>query len=140
MGVEVSCKKTGYSMTLGYGGFFRWRLKIAELCDTKWYDHYKKLVDAPLSFLDKEWYNKFNKETERLIDQEGVDVRLVDFCIQSDCGGSITYGTCKKILKLIGDYTDDIAYTYLAYADHDWDKLKAILQECADTRSRLVWY
>ena len=138
MGVDVYCRKTGKSMTLGCGGFLRWRLKIAELYDKRWYEHYKQLADAPL-YKGESWYKDFDRETERLLNVEGVDIRIVDFCLQSDCGGSVTYGTCKKILKAIGDYTNDVAYTYVAYADHDWDKLKAILQDCVTTKSRLVW-
>ena len=43
MGVTVQCKKTGRSLDMGYGGFNRWRSKIAEL-----YDHKKqpKRVEA----------------------------------------------------------------------------------------------
>jgi len=139
MGVSLRCVKTGRSMELGYGGFMRWRLKIAELYNKQWYDHYALLTDLarPKS---QEWYDAFNKETQRLIEEEGIDVKIVDFCFQSDAGGKINYGACRKILNAIGDYTDNYSYTYTAHADHDWDRLKAILQECVDTRSPLRWY
>ena len=139
MGVRVECRKTGNSMDLGYGGFLRWRMKLAELYDKKWYDHYKQLMDAPIVKKD-DFYAAFNRETERLIEEEGVDIRIVDFCLQSDCGGSINYGVCKKILHAIGDYDDTAAYTYAAHADHDFRRLKEILQDCVNTKTRLRWY
>lgn len=138
MGVTVRCNKTGRNFDMGCGGFMRWRMKIAELYDKRWYDHYFKLMNAPF-YESKEFYDEFDKETLRLLNEEHIDIKIVDFCLQSDCGGKINYGACKNILKAIGDYTDDRAYGYVAYADHDWEKLKAILQDCAETKSKMSW-
>lgn len=138
MGVDIRCKKTGRSMTLGAGGFLRWRLKIAELYNQKWFEHYRQLSEPPL-LKSHDWYKKFDEETLRLLNEESLDIKILDFCLQSDIEGCINYGACKNILKAIGEYTDTIAYTYAAYADHDWDRLKQILQDCADTKSKLVW-
>ena len=138
MGVDIYCKKTGKGVTLGAGGFMRWRMKIAELYNDSWYNHYKKLSSAIGE--SPEWYKEFDRETERLMVQNGLDAQIIDFCLQSDCDGSITYGTCKKILKVINDYTDNIAYRYATYANHDFDDLKKLLQECVETKSRLFWY
>jgi len=139
MGMTVECKKTGRSLDMGAGGFLRWRLKIAELYNQKWYEHYRTLMEPPLCHSD-EWYAEFDKETERLLNEEHLDIKILDFCLQSDVDGHINYGACKNILKAIGDYTNNVAYTYVAFADHDWDRLKAILQDCVDTKSRLIWY
>lgn len=140
MGVTVRCKKTGRSLDMGYGGFKRWRDKIAELYGGEWWEHYKTLDDAPAFGNNRGgFFTAFDQKTEDLINNRKVDVKIVDFCLQPDEIGSIRYGACKNILKAIGDYTDNKAYGYAAYADHDWDRLKAILQECVDTKSSLVW-
>ena len=125
---------------MGYGGFNRWRSKIAELYGGPWWEHYKTINDAPwLGKAREDFFKTFDQKTERLVQERKVDIKIVDFCLQTDCGGSINYGACKNILKAIGDYTDNLAYGYAAYADHDWDKLKAILQDCVETKSKLVW-
>ena len=142
MGVTVKCKKTGRSLDMGYFGFKRWRYKIAELYGGEWWEHYKTLNDAPVVG-EKErekFFFAFDQKTEDLIKNRKVDVKIADFCLQPDSDGSVRYGACKNILKAIGDYTDNYAYGYAAYADHDWERLKAILQECVDTKSMLTWY
>lgn len=143
MGVTVQCKKTGKEIDMGYFGFSRWRDKIAELYGGEWWEHYKTLDQALMLIVTPErekFFREFDEKTDRLIKEKRVDPKIVNFCMQPDCEGSINYGVCKKILAVIGDYTDDCAYGYAAYANHDFDRLKAILQDCVDTKSKLVWY
>ncbi len=142
MGVTVKCKKTGRELDMGYIGFKRWRDKIAELYGGEWWEHYKTLDDAPFSDFRgqrTEFFKAFDWKTEQLIKDKKADIKIVDFCLQCDGEGSINYGACKNILKAIGNYTDDQAYGYAARADHDWERLKTILQDCVDTKSKLVW-
>ena len=140
MGVTVQCKKTGRSFDMGYGGFARWRNKIAELYGGEWWEHYKTLDDAPFFGKAREdFFSEFNRRTEQLLKEKKADIKIVDFCLQPDCGGSINYGACKNILKAIGDYTDNAAYTYTAYAHNDWERLKQILADCVETKSKMVW-
>ena len=40
MGVSISCKKTGKSIDMGYGGFFNLRKKVAELAGGPFAEHY----------------------------------------------------------------------------------------------------
>ena len=44
-------------------------------------------------------------------------MKIVDFCLQSDCEGSIRYGACKELLKVIGNYDDNICYGYAGRED-----------------------
>lgn len=68
-------------------------------------------------------------------------IKVVDFLLQSDCSGSIRFGACKQILKVIGDYDDDICYGYAGRKDCAMFRdFKAILQDCVDTKSDLVWW
>lgn len=86
-------------------------------------------------------YAEFNEETQRMVDEGSVSIAIMDFCLQPDCGGKIRYGACKEILKVIGDYNDNvISYGYsgrpncATFAD-----FKALLQECVGNRCMLIW-
>lgn len=136
MGVTMSCKKTGANFSMGNGGFFRLRLKIAELHNKTFGEHYAKL---PICSCEKD-YEIFDKKTLEIIQSENLDIKIVDFCFQSDCDGKIRYGACKNIYNTIKDYDDEYAYTYAYYADKDFSKIKAIFKDCVDNKCDLVWY
>lgn len=60
--------------------------------------------------------------------------------MQSDIKGAIRYGACKQILKIISDYDDNFNYGYAALPNQPRFKdFKALLQECVDLKSDLVW-
>lgn len=147
MSVTLQCKKTGTGIDMGYGGFSRLRDKVAELAGEPFASHMKKLdlqTCMRLQFASKEERDKFNAdfdaETQRMIDAKQVSAKIVDFCLQPDCEGSIRYGACKEILKVIGDYDDNIAYGYAGRKDCAMFKdFKVLLQECVDNRCMLVW-
>lgn len=141
MGVTIRCKRTGRSIDLGCGGFANLREKVAELCGDPWASHYAKLSHAPYS--DKEakaFYKEFDKETAHILKTKKVSVKIVDFCLQSDCEGSIRYGACKQILKVIADYDDNICYGYVGRPDCAMFRdFKTILQECVKSKCDMVW-
>ncbi len=143
MGVSLSCKKTGNSIDMGYFGFLALREKVAELAGGPFAEHYLTLNESFSLPIDKRksFYDDFNKTTEEIVRQKQADIKIVDFCLQSDCGGEIGYGACKNILKVVGDYDDDVCYGYLAMSDcATFSDFKQLLQECVDTKSNLVWY
>ncbi len=143
MGVSISCKKTGNSIDMGYFGFLALREKVAELAGGPFAEHYLTLNESFSLPIDKRksFYDDFNKTTEEIVRQKQADIKIVDFCLQPDCGGEIGYGACKNILKVVGDYDDDICYGYLAMSDcATFSDFKQLLQECVDTKSNLVWY
>lgn len=141
MGVTIRCKKTGRSIDLGYGGFANPREKVAELCGDPWASHYAQLGHAPyLGQEAKAFYKEFDNETVRILDAKKVSIKIVDFCLQSDCEGSIRYGACKQILKVIGDYDDKICYGYVGRPDCAMFRdFKAILQDCVENKCDMVW-
>ena len=52
----------------------------------------------------------------------------------------IRYGACKNILKVIGDYDDNILYGYCGRPDcAKFADFKSILQDCVDTKSDMIW-
>ena len=137
MGVSISCKKTGKSIDMGYGGFFNLRKKIAELAGGPFAEHYASLK----TFGDEEYFEAFDRKTSEILEKKQADIKIVDFCLQSDCDGKIHYGACKNILKAIGDYDDDIAYGYSGRPDCAMFKdFKEILEDCVKNKCDMLWY
>lgn len=119
MGLTPHAKKSPEkSIDLGAGGFLRLRQKVSQLAGEPWANHYATLLHRPPSKSDKEsFYAEFDAKLAQLIAGRKVPVKLVDFCLQSDIEGSIHYGACKQLLKIIGDYDDDILYGYAGRPD-----------------------
>ena len=143
MGVTIECKKTKREIDLGYFGFSRLRCKVAQLMGEPFYSHYMKLLDAP-RFMEpdekKEFYTQWDTEATRLITENNIPVKVVNFLLESDCEGKIRYGACKTILKVIGDYDDNICYGYAGRKDCAMFRdFKAILQDCVENKCDMVW-
>lgn len=147
MGVTISCKKTGRSIDMGAFGFLRLRRKVSELQAGPFHKVYEEVCT---------WYPGLNGETaeefddrvnnciEEMLNTEDKsqrpDIKIIDFLLQSDVKGCIHYGACKNILKVIGDYDDNILYGYCGRPDcARFADFKAILQDCVDTKSDMVW-
>ncbi len=141
MGITISCKKTGRSIDMGGGGFFHLRLKVAELAGEPWASHYAKLQRPPIFDPErKKFFKIFDAETERLIVEKKVPIKLVDFCLQTDVEGAVRYGACKLLLKIIGDYDDNICYGYAGRPDcAKFADFKAILEDCVENKCDMVW-
>lgn len=142
MGVTISCTKTGRTIDVGSGGFLRLRSKISELVGEPWASHYRALVEERICD-EKErekFYEDFDKKTEALLNKNRISVKIVDFCLQSDCEGSIRYGACKELLKVIGNYDDNICYGYAGREDCAMFRdFKKILEDCAEHKCNMVW-
>lgn len=143
MGVTIKCKKTGRDIDLGYFGFSRLRCKVAQLLGEPFYSHYMKLLDAP-RFMEpdeeKNFCTQWDTEAARLITENNIPVKVVNFLLESDCDGKIRYGACKDMLKVIGDYDDNICYGYAGRKDCAMFRdFKAILQDCVDNKCDMVW-
>lgn len=139
MGVSITCKKTNDTIDMGSGGFMRLRRKVSDLCGEPWASHYRELTDNwnhPVG-----WYEEFDSKTMELLNKKCVSIKVVDFLLQSDCGGSIRYGACKQILKVIGDYDDSILYGYAGLPDcARFKDFKRILTQCVEHKCNLVWF
>lgn len=144
MGVTIYCKKTGNSIDLGYGGFGNLRDKIGELVGGEFAKHYLLLSEPKVMCLigdkRKEFYQSYNKNTMPIIKKEKVSIKVADFLYQPDCGGKIRYGACKEILKVIGDYDDDILYGYCGRPDcAKFSDFVSILKDCVENKCDMVW-
>lgn len=146
MGVTVECKKTGKSCDLGYGGFGRFRKKVASLLNEEFGVHYAKLSTPEMMNVFNsnsdltQIFDEFDREAERLIKKHKISRRAVDFLWQSDYGGKIPPSACKVIYAAIKDYDDSICYGYAGRKDCAmFSDLKAVFKDCCDTNSYLVW-
>lgn len=142
MGVTIKCKKTGREMDMGYFGFFKLRAKAAELVGSEVGEHYKKLDDIlGIPYPERENVLKsYDDETERLVENKVLPIKIADFLYQSDCDGKIRYGACKEISKVIGDYDDSIIYGYAGRKNPaKFKDFKEILQDCVENKCFMVW-
>lgn len=144
MGVTLSCKKTGSGIDMGYGGFNRLRNKVAELYSEEFGKHYSQLASPFAMFLSgearKSFFEEYDKKTEEMVQAKRLNIKVADFCYQSDCEGAIRYGACKVIYEVVKDYDDDLLYGYAGRSDcAKFSDFKRLLKECYDTKSDLVW-
>lgn len=146
MGVTIKCEKTGANCDLGYGGFGRFRNKVAVLLNEEFGAHYAKLsTPEMMSAFDsdgsKQIFDEFDREAERLIKKHKISLRAVDFLWQPDCDGKIPPSACKVIYAAIKDYDDNICYGYAGRKDCAmFSDLKAVFKDCCDTNSHLTWH
>lgn len=144
MGVTICCKKTRKSIDLGYAGFNNLRNKIGELVGGEFAKHYLLLSEPKVMCLmgdkKKTFYELYDKKTMLIIEKERVSIKVVDFLYQSDCGGKIRYGACKEILKVIGDYDDNILYGYCGRDDcAKFSDFVSILKDCVENKCDMIW-
>ena len=143
MGVTIRSKN--HEIDLGYFGFFNLRMKIAELAGDDVGSHYYQLREGhsfPSSEEEEEFWKEYDETTRILVEKSPKNVRKVfDFLYEPDCEGSVTYGTCKQVLGVIGDYDDNIIYGY-AGRPHPamFRDFKIILEDCVENKCRMRWY
>ena len=79
-----------------------------------------------------------------IINSKGLDKEysdVIDFLYMSDCGGKISYKTCRKILNLIRDIDyGNKGFRYAMLMNNDYGEFKEFLQECVSHRRNLRWY
>ena len=137
MGVTLVCEYTKRGMDLGYIGFNRLRRKIAELVGEPFLSHYAKLDN--LLFGTEKDFQAFDLVTARMFWTGEVSPHVIEFCMQSDCGGFVTWRACRKLLKIIGDYDDELAYGYAARPNSGFKDFKRILADCVKHKCSMRW-
>lgn len=137
MGVTISCGEK--SVDMGYGGFLRLRRTIASLCPEEIHSHYEDLVSARLN--DEFDYVAYDKKTAQLINKYRSYRKVINFLYVSDAStASLTYGTAKDLLKLIGDFDDGKIYGYPGWGDKAarFCDFKDVLRECVEKKKPLI--
>ena len=141
MGVTIYANGGSRDFNAGYGGFFNLRKNIAFAWDKELGEHYAQMMRSLLGEAEQKAYNeKTNKilANDRFKDE---DSDILDFLYASDCEGSISHKTCKKIYDLIKNINfGDKIFTYAAYSDgKDYEHFKDFLLECYKHRRKLRW-
>lgn len=145
MGLTIECKKTNRSINLGCGGFLRLRRKVADLCGEEVSAHYRLMLDSMYNWFEtpeekQVFWEDYDQKTVQLVQSGKLNIKIADFLYQSDCEGQIRYGACKNLLKVISDYDDNILYGYAGRPDcASFRDFKAILEDCVQTKSDLIW-
>ncbi|MBO5521773.1 MAG: hypothetical protein J5973_08890 [Eubacterium sp.] len=142
MGVTV--RSPHYEIDLGYFGFFRLRRKVAELLGEEIGAHYDEMRRTH-TFADKEaedaFWEQYDARTEFLASQKPKNTwKVFEFLYAPDCDGKVTYGACKQILAVIGDYDDNLLYGYAGHKDcAKFADFKRIMEDCAATKRPMRW-
>lgn len=113
--------------------------KVAELAGEPFLSHYMKLNELLFGPKDGFHFREFDRITERMVLTGAVSPHVVEFCLQSDCEGFITWKTCRKLLKIIGDYDDEAAYGYAARPNSGFKAFKSILEDCVKHKCSMRW-
>lgn len=149
MGLTIKCKKTGTSYALGYFGMAKLRTRVAELCCPEFGAAYEETYKKTALHLGHEetdedrkaFEDRINGIIRRCIKEKKVHYKVVDFCLQPDTKGAIRYGACKVIYDGIKDAEDDWCVGYAGWDNPFlWTQFVALLKECYDNKSDLVWY
>ena len=84
-------------------------------------------------------FQAFDLVTARMFWTGEVSPHVIEFCLQSDCGGFVTWRACRKLLKIIGDYDDELAYGYAARPNSGFKDFKRILEDCVKHKCSMRW-
>jgi hypothetical protein len=140
MGVTID--STNFSADMGYGGFSRFREKVATLSNLEFGKHYAELDKAMiLQGTERDsFFKKYDERTEELVKNNFITEEVANFCYQSDCEGSIDQEQAKEIYENIKDYEDDICYGYSGRKDCTmFSDLKNIFKDCAENGDSVDW-
>lgn len=141
MGVTITATNSSRDFDMGAGGFFSLRTNIAKAFDAEFGEHY----DTLSRIWRHEDCEAFDKKTEEILKHsrfKSEDADIVEFLFMSDCDGSISHKTCKKIYDLIKDIDfGNRIFVYAAHSDgKDYEYFKEFLLECYKHRRKMRWY
>lgn len=143
MGLTIRSKN--HSIDIGSGGFFRLRMKIAELTNKEISDHYKVLASEEYIHMVYHGFEEYDKKTEELYERYRKEYgKVIDFLYAPDTKAKMTYGCAKQILKAIGDRADmdDMVIGYAGWGEYAarFKDFRKILEDAAETKKGFRWY
>lgn len=142
MGITIRNTK-GHHAHIGYGGFARLRMFVANACSKEYGAIYEKVINSSISqFTTDEQRKAFETEVNNLTKQclknKEITPKIVKFLFESDCKGRISYGVCKDIIAKIKDIPCDDNFGYIMQPFYISDFIN-LLQEVYDTKGTLIW-
>jgi hypothetical protein len=115
---------------------YRLRSKVAELFDKK----FGELYDDTHKYMGVKREIAYKKLKAYTVKKHPMPLKVLDFLLAPDTGYKITYGTCKLIYNKISGKCEDFI---VGYAGQDnpftWNQFVALLKECYENKSDLVW-
>lgn len=143
MGVTIKSKNC--AIDLGYVGFRRLRVKVAELTAPDIFEHYKKCMDGMRLYDEDErkaFYESYDAKIVELDKKyEGKMSDILDFLYESDCSAEMDADHCRSIYEVIKDYDDDILYGYVGRKDcAKFADFKEIVKEGIDSGDGFSWF
>jgi len=146
MGVTMKSPKS--SVDMSYFGFARLQRDIAYMADMA----LGELVVIGRKVHTSEEAQCFEEEAAEQMQAYTLvhgqrSGKIADFLFAEDCGGSVTYGCCQELLKVLtasNDREKQFAYTVYGYAGWGKDAARGedfirLLRECADAKKPLRW-
>lgn len=142
MGITIRNTK-GHHAHIGYGGFARLRMFVANACSKEYGAIYEKTYSSVSTHsLTDEQKKAFETEEEDMKKQclknKEITPKIVKFLFESDCKGRISYGVCKDIIAKIKDIPCDDNFGYIMQP-FDISDFINLLQEVYDTKGALIW-
>lgn len=138
MGVTINSKN--HRIVLSYSGFYRIRVKVAELTAPDIYEHYKKLNDWRYVLVSKD--ENFSVEYDKkIVELDEKYTQVLEFLYTSDSHGEADAEHCKSVYEIIKEYDDDIIYGYRSGIEAVLFKnVKQLIKDGADTGTGIEWY
>lgn len=142
MGITIESKN--HSIDLGGRGFYRLRMKVAELSALDICELYKELKEG--MFLvgseRKDFINDYNKKLNKVASKYNDEKNnVLDFLYTSDCDGEMDVEHCKSLYEVIKEYDDNILYGYNGRADcATFKDFKEIVKDCIETETAMTWF
>ena len=104
MGITI-CTKNHY-VDMGYGGFMRFRMVVANAVSREFGEHYKTMALAPYIGRD-EFFKKFNLKTKEFIKTGVLPDQVAYFLFASDCEGECNLKQVKAVKQLLDGIEDN---------------------------------
>ena len=106
----ITMKSPNHKISLGYGGFMRLRLKVAELTNNDIFEHYRYLCNYSYKMTMTEFAD-YDERTEELEDKyNGKMDAVFDFLYASDTDAILSPEICSMVYGIVKDYDDNIVY------------------------------
>ena len=110
MGITIQTENNYADM--GYGGFMRFRMVLADAVSREFGEHYKTMALAPYIGRD-EFFKKFNLKTKEFIEKGILPEQVAYFLFASDCEGDCDLEQVKAIKQFLdGIDGDDEIFGY----------------------------
>lgn len=140
MGITISNGE--FSLDMGYGGFNRFRTKVAYLANEEFGNHYDRLGDALClnPSMKTIFFEAYDAKTKTFIATQKVTVEVANFCFQSDVEGALDSEQVRQVYQLLESVKTDEPYGYVGRADcTKMSDLQRLFREAIQSETGIDW-